>query len=75
MIRLEDELRIAAAMEALPEDHREVLVLRNIERLPFEEVGRRMGRSSGACRMLWVRAISSLKDLIRENGTSDGDAA
>lgn len=63
-IRWEQELLLAAALESLAEDHREVLFLRNIERLPFEEVARRMGRSSGACRMLWMRAIAGLRNVL-----------
>ena len=62
--RGEQDLIVAAALDALPEDHREVLLLRNMERLPFEEVGRRMGRSAGACRMLWMRAIANLRDTL-----------
>jgi RNA polymerase sigma-70 factor (ECF subfamily) len=73
-IRWEQELLLAAAMEALADDHREVLFLRNIERLPFEEVARRMGRSSGACRMLWMRAIADLKERLPAEFTA-GDAA
>jgi RNA polymerase sigma-70 factor (ECF subfamily) len=60
----ERELIVAAALDALPEDHREVLLLRNMVRLPFEEVGQRMGRSAGACRMLWMRAIANLRDTL-----------
>ena len=71
-IRWEQELLLAAAMEALDEDHREVLFLRNIERLPFEEVARRMGRSSGACRMLWMRAIAALKERLPAEFGVDG---
>jgi RNA polymerase sigma-70 factor (ECF subfamily) len=71
-IRWEQELLLAAAMEALDEDHREVLFLRNIERLPFEEVARRMGRSSGACRMLWMRAIAALKERLPAEFGGDG---
>lgn len=74
-IRWEEEIRLATAIEALPEEHREVLVLRNIERLPFEEVGRRMGRSSGACRMLWMRAIESLKHVLVAAAARGGDSA
>ncbi len=62
--RGEQELILAAALNALPEDHREVLLLRNMERLPFDEVSRRMGRSAGACRMLWLRAIATLRERL-----------
>jgi len=69
VLRGEEELLVAAALERLPEDHRDVLLLRNIERLPFEEVARRMGRSAGACRMLWMRAIASLRDQLATDAT------
>lgn len=73
-IRWEQELLLASALESLPEDHREVLRLRNIERLPFEDVARRMGRSSGACRMLWMRAIAALRELLPEDFAAGGSA-
>ncbi len=63
---LERELRVAAALERLPEDYREVVLLRNIERLPFDEVAARMSRSRGACQMLWLRAMEHLRDALRE---------
>src|SRR5262245_32588723 len=46
--RRERALVLADALDALPADYREVIVLRNLERLAFEEVGQRLGRSSGA---------------------------
>jgi RNA polymerase sigma-70 factor (ECF subfamily) len=48
----------------LPEDFREVIVLRNLEGLPHEAVARRMGRSPGAVRMLWVRALARLREEL-----------
>ena len=65
-VRWEEEVRLAAALEHLPEDHRDIILLRNLERLPFEEVAKRMGRSAGACRMLWMRAIAGLREHIGE---------
>jgi RNA polymerase sigma-70 factor, ECF subfamily len=58
----EDELRLADTLAQLPADYREVIVLRHIEGLPFEEVGRRMQRSAGAVRMLWLRALKQLRE-------------
>lgn len=57
----EQALRLAEALEKLPEDYRQVLTLRHLDELPFEQIGRRMNRSSAAARMLWVRALQSLK--------------
>jgi len=51
----------------LPADYREVLVLRNLEGLAFPEVARHaaMGRSAGAVRILWVRAVDQLRRLLQ----------
>jgi len=57
----EQEAILAEVLESLPEDYREVIILRNLEQLPHDEVARRMGRSPGAVRMLWVRALQELK--------------
>jgi RNA polymerase sigma-70 factor (ECF subfamily) len=59
--RHEMELRLADCLSRLPDDYREVILLRNIEGLPHEEIARRMGRNVGAVRMLWVRALSRLR--------------
>lgn len=57
----EQTLLLASALESLPEDHRQILVLRHIEGLSHAEVAEKMNRSSAATRMLWVRALESLK--------------
>ncbi|HEY2146755.1 MAG TPA: sigma-70 family RNA polymerase sigma factor [Pirellulales bacterium] len=62
LMRRETELQLADAIAALPEDYQEVIVLRNLQRLPFDEVARRMSRSRPAAQMLWMRAIRSLRE-------------
>jgi RNA polymerase sigma-70 factor (ECF subfamily) len=62
--RLELELRLADALSRLPADYTEVILLRNVESLPHEEVARRMGRGTGAVRMLWVRALARLRQEL-----------
>jgi RNA polymerase sigma-70 factor, ECF subfamily len=61
LIRHEIELQLADAIAALSDDYQEVIVLRNLERLPFDEVAQRMGRSRPAVQMLWMRAIRALQ--------------
>ena len=56
---------LADQLARLPADYREVLVLRNLDGLPFPEVARRMGRSAGAVRILWVRAVDQLRRLLQ----------
>lgn len=64
VMRKEQELRVAEAVAQLAPDYREVIVLRNLERLPFDEVARRMGRSRPAVQMLWMRAIRKLQEVL-----------
>lgn len=67
-IRHEQEVLLAEILARLPEDYREVIVLRNLEGLPHEEVARRMDRSVGAVRMLWVRALARLRQELIQAG-------
>ena len=68
----EQEVVLADVLARLPADYQEVIVLRNLQELPHEEVARRMGRSVGAVRMLWVRALAQLRAelLISSHGRS-----
>jgi RNA polymerase sigma-70 factor (ECF subfamily) len=63
-LQRDDELLVAAALTELTPDYQEVILLRNMERLPFDEVARRMGRSRPAVQMLWMRAIRKLRDVV-----------
>ena len=58
------DLQIAAALDRLSADHREVIVLRNLQRLPFDEVAEQMGRTRPAVQMLWARAIKKLQEEL-----------
>jgi RNA polymerase sigma-70 factor (ECF subfamily) len=62
--RREYAVLLADRLAELPPDYRDVLVQRHLEGLPFSEIAGRMGRSSGAVRMLWLRAIDQLRELL-----------
>ena len=62
--RRELSVVLADALAELSADHRDVIVLRSIEELSWEEVARRLRRSPGAVRMLWARALKLLRPLI-----------
>lgn len=64
--RREQAVLLADALEKLPADYREVFLMRNLEHIPFEQIAARMGRSSGAVRMLWTRTIKKLSQLLEE---------
>jgi RNA polymerase sigma-70 factor (ECF subfamily) len=57
---------LSDALAQLGEDQREVIVLFHLEGLGWDEVARRMGRTPGAVRKLWARALKQLRPLIDE---------
>lgn len=63
----EEEVILADQMAKLPEDYREVLVLRNLKGIAFREIASTMKRSEAAARMLWLRAIEKLRDAYQED--------
>jgi RNA polymerase sigma-70 factor (ECF subfamily) len=60
-IEQEYSAQVADRLAQLPPQSREVIILRNLEGLSFEEVAQRMGKTSAAVRQLWTRAIRRLK--------------
>jgi RNA polymerase sigma-70 factor, ECF subfamily len=65
-VRRERAVLLADALEKLPTDYREVFVLRNIDHIPFNEIATRLGRSPGATRVLWTRAMQRLHEILEE---------
>lgn len=57
----EAALLIADSLSKLPDDYREVLILRNLEELTFPEVAARMERTEDAVKKLWARALAKVK--------------
>jgi RNA polymerase sigma-70 factor (ECF subfamily) len=62
----EQAVLLADALARLPADYREVIVLRNLEHLKFDDIAARMARSAGAVRMLWSRALEKLGRLMED---------
>ncbi len=57
----EQQAIIAAALESLPEDYREVIIQRNLRGLSQAEIAVKFQRSESAVRMLWLRALKDLR--------------
>lgn len=66
-VRHEQAVALADALQRLPGRYREVILLHQIEDLMFPEVARRMGRSVGSVKHLWIRALTRLRDLLGES--------
>lgn len=62
--RREQAVLLADAMEELPEDYREVIILRQLEGLTFPQVALRMGRTEDSVKNLWARALVRLRRLL-----------
>jgi RNA polymerase sigma-70 factor, ECF subfamily len=67
-VQREQAVLLADALDRLPEDYREVIVLRHLEGLTFPEVARRMGRTQDSVDKLWVRALARLRHAFGEMG-------
>jgi RNA polymerase sigma-70 factor (ECF subfamily) len=62
----EQQLLLADVLAQLPDDYRKIIVLRNIKKLSHKEIAEQLGRSEGAIRMLWVRALTKLREEIEK---------
>lgn len=60
LVKQEEKAQLEAALAALSEEHREVILARKYEELSFPEIGERLGRSANAARMLFARAMAAL---------------
>jgi RNA polymerase sigma-70 factor (ECF subfamily) len=62
--RREQAVLLADALSQLPDDYREILVLRHLEGLTFPEVAQRMGRSLDSVGKLWMRGLARLRQIL-----------
>lgn len=60
----EEAETVQQAVQRLPDDYRQVLLLRHQEQLTFEEIGQRLERSTSGARALWLRAVERLNEEL-----------
>lgn len=65
--RRELAVLLADALTQLPEDHREVIILRHLEGLTFPEVAQRMGKTLDVVKKLWPRALARLRRVLGDD--------
>ncbi|MBI5760211.1 MAG: sigma-70 family RNA polymerase sigma factor [Planctomycetales bacterium] len=65
-IRREQAVMMADTLQRLPEDYREVILLRHWEELSFPEIAARMKRTVDSVEKLWVRALARLRQVVGE---------
>jgi RNA polymerase sigma-70 factor (ECF subfamily) len=67
--RAEERAAVERAMDALPDEYRELILLRNYAGASWESVAEQTGRpSAAAARMMHARAMLELAKLLRELG-------
>jgi RNA polymerase sigma-70 factor (ECF subfamily) len=64
--RREQGVLLANALDQLPKNYREVLILRHLEGLSFPEVARRMGHTLDSVKNIWTRALARLRRALGE---------
>jgi RNA polymerase sigma-70 factor (ECF subfamily) len=62
-----------AAIQRLPDDQRQAVLLRYQGHLSFEEIGAALNRSADAARKLWFRAVENLREQLGRT-LSQGDS-
>jgi RNA polymerase sigma-70 factor (ECF subfamily) len=61
--RREAAVLLADQLAKLRPQYRDVIVLRNLQGLSFNEIASRLNRNVGAVRMLWLRAMDKFKQV------------
>lgn len=64
-IRHEEAACMADALARLPDDMQQVLLGRHMDGGSYAEIAQQMGRSEGAVRVLYTRALRRLRELVR----------
>jgi RNA polymerase sigma-70 factor (ECF subfamily) len=62
--RREQSVLLAEALARLPDDLRDLLILRHLEGLTFPEVAQRLGRTVDSVKKQWPRALASLRRAL-----------
>jgi RNA polymerase sigma-70 factor, ECF subfamily len=65
--------RVLEAVQRLPEERREALIMRFALGMDNREIARAMGRTDGATKVLIHRAIKQLEGIVAEAGGEEGE--
>jgi len=65
--RSEGARRLAEALECLPADYRDVLLLRHFQGLTFPEIARRLDKTLDGVKNVWLRGLARLRRTLEEN--------
>lgn len=63
-LRHEQAAQVAAAVDQLPDDMRQIILGRFLHGMPYEELARKMGKNEGAVRVMYTRALRKLREIM-----------
>jgi RNA polymerase sigma-70 factor (ECF subfamily) len=66
--------QVARAVERLDDDDREILLLRQVDDLPYDEIARLLDITAAAARQRYGRALVLLEKVLAKLGVSGGAA-
>ena len=64
VLKREQAVLLADALEELPPDYREIMLLRHWEDLTFPQIAERMNRTVDSVQKLWIRALARLRTTM-----------
>lgn len=70
VLKREQSVMIADALQELSDDYRQVIVLRHWDELTFPEIAERMNRTVDSVEKLWLRAVSKLRQTVGRGALS-----
>ena len=59
-------MRLAEALEQLPSDYRDVLVLRHFQGLTFPAIAHRLDKTLDSVKNVWLRGLARLRHTLEE---------
>ena len=68
----DDLASVQQALIRLPQNYQDVLLMRFVDDMPFNEIARHNGQSLEATKSLFRRAIAALSDKMQEEDNQDG---
>ncbi|MCC9599400.1 sigma-70 family RNA polymerase sigma factor [Stieleria sp. JC731] len=71
MVVQEQALKVADSIGSLPQIYQQVIIARHFEGMSFEQIAVTVEKSSGAVRMIWLRAIQRLKQHLGDGSCED----
>jgi RNA polymerase sigma-70 factor, ECF subfamily len=66
----EEAVALEKILQRLPAEYREVILYRHQQQMTFEDIGKRMSRSTSGARTLWLRAVERLNQEMEDSHES-----